>query len=46
MSTQRDSVTPHPIKTLLGGAIPGHDNFLAERRKLVALKIKAWFEAL
>ncbi len=31
---------------LLDGAIPEYDNFLAERRKLMALKIKTWFEAL
>ncbi len=32
--------------TLLDGQIPAYDDFLAERRKLMALKIKAWFEML
>ena len=58
MSTQRYSVRPHPIETplnlrmsgrsesLLRGEIPAYDDFLEERRKLMALKIKTWFEAL
>jgi hypothetical protein len=90
MSTQRYSVTPHPIETLLtwvksgeiamaaqckggkkkyggitdrtqmreslqmscvpesmlDGVVPAYDDFLEERRKLMALKIKAWFETL
>jgi hypothetical protein len=33
-------------ESLLGGSIPAYDDFLAERRKLMALKIKTWFEAL
>lgn len=33
-------------ETLLDGVIPAYDHFLEERRKLMALKIKAWFEAL
>jgi hypothetical protein len=33
-------------ESLLGGTIPDYDDFLEERRKLMALKIKAWFEAL
>ncbi|MBK7251661.1 MAG: DUF262 domain-containing protein [Gammaproteobacteria bacterium] len=33
-------------ESLLDGAIPDYDDFLEERRKLMALKIKAWFEAL
>jgi hypothetical protein len=32
--------------SLLDGAIPDYDDFLEERRKLMALKIKGWFEAL
>jgi hypothetical protein len=32
--------------SLLDGAIPDYDDFLEERRKLMALKIKTWFEAL
>jgi hypothetical protein len=32
--------------SLLDGAVPDYDNFLEERRKLMALKIKRWFEAL
>ncbi|QUW01275.1 DUF262 domain-containing protein [Chloracidobacterium sp. MS 40/45] len=33
-------------ESLLDGRIPGYDEFLEERRKLMALKVKAWFEAL
>lgn len=33
-------------EALLDGAIPDYDDFLEERRKLMALKIKTWFEAL
>lgn len=33
-------------ESLLDGVIPDYDDFLEERRKLMALKIKAWFEAL
>lgn len=31
---------------LLNGEFPGYDDFLVTRRKLMALRIKAWFEAL
>lgn len=33
-------------ETMLEGVIPDYDEFLEERRKLMALKIKNWFEAL
>jgi hypothetical protein len=33
-------------ESLLDGDIPDYDAFLEERRKLMALKIKAWFKAL
>ena len=33
-------------ESLLEGEIPEYDNFLEERRKLMALKIKSWFKAL
>jgi hypothetical protein len=33
-------------ESLLEGEIPEYDDFLEERRKLMALKIKEWFEAL
>ena len=33
-------------EALLDGQIPDYDAFLEERRKLMALKIKSWFEAL
>ena len=71
MSTQRYSVTPHPIETLLTWvksgeiAIPEsqrpfvweatkvrnlldslYQGYPVERRKLMALKIKTWFEVL
>ena len=31
---------------MLDGAIPSYDDFLIERRKLMAQRIKAWFESL
>lgn len=31
---------------MLDGTIPDYDDFLEERRKLMALKIKTWFEVL
>lgn len=88
MSTQRYSVSPHPIETLLiwvksgeiaipesqrtfvyggitslaelkvnlsahclplallDGEVPDYDAFLAERRTLIAKKIRDWFEVL
>jgi hypothetical protein len=33
-------------ESLLDGEIPEFDDFLEQRRKLMALKIKTWFEAL
>ena len=33
-------------ESLLDGEIPDYDDFLEERRKLMAQKIKSWFEAL
>lgn len=33
-------------ESLLAGHIPSYDDFLEERRKLMALKIKQWFEVL
>lgn len=43
MATQRYSVTPHPIETLLtwllDGEIPSFDDFLDQRRNLMAQKI-------
>jgi hypothetical protein len=33
-------------ESMLDGTIPNYDDFLEQRRKLMALKIKAWFEAL
>jgi len=32
--------------SLLGGEVPDYDDFLAERRRLMALRIKKWFEVL
>ena len=32
--------------SLLDGDVPDYDDFLAERRQLVALRIKEWFEVL
>ena len=33
-------------ESLLNGEFPAYDDFLAERRKLMAQKIKGWFESL
>lgn len=33
-------------ETMIDGQIPGYDTFLEERRRLMALKIKSWFEVL
>ncbi len=33
-------------ETMLDGKIPEYDEFLDQRRKLMAQKIKTWFEAL
>jgi hypothetical protein len=33
-------------ESMLGGDVPEYDDFLRERRRLMALKIKTWFEAL
>ena len=33
-------------ESLLDGNIPAYDDFLEQRRKLMAQKIKIWFEAL
>jgi hypothetical protein len=43
LSNLRMSCLP---ESLLEGVIPEFDDFLDERRKLMALKIKEWFEAL
>ena len=61
MSTQRYSVTPHPIETLLtwvksgeiaipetmiDNKIPDFDDFLIQRRSLMAARIKEYFDIL
>ena len=33
-------------ESMLDGEIPEYEEFLEERRRLMALKIKTWFEAL
>ncbi len=33
-------------ESMLDGKIPAYDDFLEERRRLMAMKIKTWFEAL
>lgn len=33
-------------ETMMGGVVPAYNAFLEERRRLMALKIKQWFEAL
>lgn len=43
----RDNLRTHCVfDTLLDGTIPDYDEFLEERRRLMAQKIKAWFEML
>ena len=43
----RANLEMHCIPTaMLDGKISAYDDFLEERRKLMALKIKTWFEAL
>ena len=43
----RKNLSEHCLPVaLLGGVIPAYDDFLEERRRLMALKIKTWFEAL
>ena len=43
----RENLSDHCLPpSLLDGAIPVYDEFLEERRRLMALKIKAWFETL
>ena len=33
-------------ESLINGVIPAYDDFLEQRRKLIALKIKDWFKTL
>jgi len=33
-------------ESLLDGAVPSYDDFLEQRRRLMAQKVKAWFQAL
>jgi hypothetical protein len=43
----RANLRAHCIpESMLDGVIPSYDEFLEERRKLMALKIKSWFEIL
>jgi hypothetical protein len=43
----RGNLRMHCIpEALLDGTLPDYDDFLAERRRLMALKIKSWFERL
>ena len=49
--TDRDELHANLIQNcvpvaMLNGGIPDYDDFLVERRKLMALKIKTWFEGL
>lgn len=34
------------LESLINGEIPAYDDFLKRRRKLMAQKIKTWFEGL
>ena len=43
----RKNLSDHCLPaSLLDGIIPAYDEFLEERRRLMALKMKAWFETL
>ena len=43
----RENLTENCLpRRLLDGDVPSYDEFLAERRRLMALKIKTWFEVL
>ena len=43
----RDNLRTHSIpESMLDGSIPTYEDFLAQRRKLMALKIKQWFQTL
>ena len=43
----RDNLRMHCIPdSMLDGEIKDFNDFLEERRKLMALKVKAWFEIL
>ena len=45
--TLRQNLSDHCLPvSLLDGMVPSYDGFLEERRKLMALKIKTWFETL
>lgn len=46
-SEMRVNLRVHCVpESMLDGAIPSYDDFLNERRKLMAQKIKTWFQAL
>jgi hypothetical protein len=46
-ANMEENLRMHCLPTsLLDGKIPTYDDFLEERRQLMALKIKRWFEAL
>jgi len=43
----RDNLRAHCIPLeMLDGSVPAFDDFLEQRRHLMALKLKQWFEAL
>ncbi len=46
-ATLRRNLEMHCLPgSLIDGGNPDYDEFLEERRRLMALKIKVWFEAL
>jgi hypothetical protein len=46
-ATLRSNFAMHCLpESLIDDGNPDYDDFLEERRRLMALKIKAWFEAL
>ena len=47
LAGMRASLQMHCLpESLLDGEVPSYDDFLQERRRLMALKIKQWFEVL
>ena len=47
LDDMRINLSMHCIpEAMIDGAIPAYDDFLEERRRLMALKIKQWFEVL
>ena len=47
LANLRANLTMHCLpESLLDGAVPSYEDFLEQRRRLMAQKVKAWFQAL